>query len=530
MKTIPQLIKNKAEIIGSRNALIDRGQSITFQDLFNRSQSLATGLSSLGLKKGDCVGLWMPNITAYIETFLACASLGLIVVSVNTKFKSHEVSDIVSRSGCKALILWPDFKSIPFLEILNEIPDDDLKSLDNIVLYREEETELTLPSCTKDKTVSLLSDLYIQTQIDLPNIDPDDGVVIYTTSGTTGKPKFVLHSHFSITQHAIEVADDFSWTSPETKLLQALPLCGTFGLTQAISGIAAGAEVYCMAVFDPEMAATLIQENNITCMNGSDDMYAMLLAQSDDPRPYPSLKSAGFAAFNPALDNIVEQAEARGIRLYGLWGMSEVQAFVGHQEITDPANLRKRAGGRLISPGGEVRVRDPETGALLDNGENGEIEIKTVSQMKEYFLNPEATKKTLTEDGFIKTGDLGFLDGEGRFVFLSRMGDVLRLGGYLTDPVEIENAIQGADSVEKAQVVGVETDRGVKAFAFVIGSSRPADILIHCRQTLAGYKIPVHVEVVDAFPMTESANGLKIQRAKLRQTAQEIWEKSKGVN
>ena len=145
--------------------------------------------------------------------------------------------------------------------------------------------------------------------------------------------------------------------------------------------------------------------------------------------------------------------------------------------------------------------------------------------MKEYFLNPEATAKTLTEDGFIKTGDLGFLDGEGRFVFLSRMGDVLRLGGYLTDPVEIENAIQDVVGVEKAQVVGVETDRGAKAFAFVIGSAAPADILIHCQQTLAGYKLPIHMEMVDTFPMTESANGLKIQRAKLRQMAQEIWNK-----
>jgi len=529
MKTIPQLIKNKAENIGEKVALIDRGQSTSYQQLFNRSQSLATGLAGLGLKKGDCVGLWMPNIAAYIETFLACASLGLIVVSVNTKFKSHEVSDIVSRSGCKVLILWPDFKNIPFLDILNEIPDQDLKTLDNIVMYREIDTELTLPSCIQDKTVSLLSDLYMSPQVDFQNIQPDDGLVIYTTSGTTGKPKFVLHSHFSMTQHAIEVAEDFLWNKPETKLLQALPLCGTFGLTQAISGIAAGAEVYCLAVFDPTVAAKIIQENNITCMNGSDDMYAMLLAQSDEQIPYPSLKSAGFAAFNPALDDIVDKAEARGIRLYGLWGMSEVQAFVGHQEVSDPAELRKRAGGRLISPTAKVRVRDPETGALLDYGENGEIEIKTGSQMKEYFLNPEATAKTLTEDGFIKTGDLGFLENEGLFVFLSRMGDVLRLGGYLTDPVEIENAIQEADGVHKAQVVGVETARGVKAFAFVIGSAAPADIFKHCQQTLAGYKVPVHMEMVEAFPMTESANGLKIQRAKLRQMAQGIWEKSKGV-
>ncbi|MCG8493562.1 MAG: AMP-binding protein [Sneathiellales bacterium] len=525
MKTIPQLIKNKAENIGSKPAIIDRGQSTSYQDLYGRSQSLAVGLASLGLKKGECVGLWMPNITAYIEAFLACASLGLIVVSVNTKFKSHEVSDIVSRSGCKALILWPDFKNIPFLEILNEIGKDDLKSLDNIVLYREEETELVLPPCVKDKTVTLLSDLYLPVREECPDINPEDGVVIYTTSGTTGKPKFVLHSHFSMVQHAIEVANDFGWSKPDTKLLQALPLCGTFGLTQAISGIAAGAEVYCMAVFDPAIAATLIQENQITCMNGSDDMYAMLLAQSEQSVPYPSLTSAGFAAFNPALEDIVEKAEARGIKLYGLWGMSEVQAFVGHQDVDMPAGLRKRAGGRLISPTAEVRVRDPESGILLGNGENGEIEIKTVSQMKEYFLNPEATAKTLTEDGFIKTGDLGFLDGEGRFVFLSRMGDVLRLGGYLTDPVEIENAIQDVVGVEKAQVVGVETDRGAKAFAFVIGSAAPADILIHCQQTLAGYKLPIHMEMVDTFPMTESANGLKIQRAKLRQMAQEIWNK-----
>ncbi len=528
MKTVPQLIDYTIKKFANRTAIVDRDVPITYSDLASRSAKLANGLSGIGIEKGDRVGLWLPNITAYIEAFLACASIGAIVVSVNTKFKSFEMADIVSRSGCKCLILWPDFKNIPFLDILSEVPPGGLAELRNVVLYSEQAGKTDIPDCLQDKQIYQFSDLPAGQQRNVDAISPEDGIVIFTTSGTTGKPKFVLHSHGSTVQHAFEVAQYFGYANRDCRMLQAIPLCGTFGLTQAIAGLAAGATIYSLPVFNPEEATRLIREHRVTDMNGSDDMFSMILETSKEEIPFPSLKRGGFAAFNPALKNIVEQAENRGVRLFGLWGMSEVQALVAYQDPMAPAELRKRAGGTLLSPTAKIRITDPETGKTLPRGENGEIEIRTISQMSEYFLNEDATKKSITKDGYVKTGDLGYQEGDRGFVFLSRMGDVLRLGGYLTDPVEIEACLQELEEVHQAQVVGVETAKGVRAFAFVTGPDETAfdeaSMIGHCKNSLAGYKVPVAIMCLDGFPMTESANGLKIQRSRLRQDAEKHWK------
>jgi len=152
------------------------------------------------------------------------------------------------------------------------------------------------------------------------------------------------------------------------------------------------------------------------------------------------------------------------------------------------------------------------------------LEIKTPSQMICYLNNEDATLETVTQDGYIKTGDLCVQDSENSFTFLSRIGDVLRLGGYLTDPTEIENCLGNMDGVEQAQVVGVQTAKGQRSFGFVVlneGSKlTEPDLISYCRENLAGYKVPVTVQCLTAFPTTQSANGVKIQRAKLREDAQ----------
>ena len=170
-------------------------------------------------------------------------------------------------------------------------------------------------------------------------------------------------------------------------------------------------------------------------------------------------------------------------------------------------------------------MRDPESGELLGPGQAGELELKGPSLMKEYYLNPEATAAEFTDDGFLRSGDLGELTEDGRFLYLQRMGDVLRLGGFLTSPAEIEAHIIGHDSVGDCQVVGVTTAEGaVRAVAFVImndGAAFDEDVLRqHCLDTLARFKAPVRLFALDEFPTTQSANGTKIQRAELRRMAE----------
>jgi fatty-acyl-CoA synthase len=196
-----------------------------------------------------------------------------------------------------------------------------------------------------------------------------------------------------------------------------------------------------------------------------------------------------------------------------------------------PLAERIAGGGRPISDLSQVRVRDPDSGELLGPGVPGELELKGPSLMKEYYLNPEATAEEFTEDGFLRSGDLGQLTEDGRFLYLQRMGDVMRLGGFLVSPAEIENHLMEHGGVADAQVVGVKiAGGGIRAMGFVIAAPDrdfdEDDLRQHCLDGLARFKAPLRIFALDAFPTTESANGTKIQRAELRRMAAERAAKS----
>jgi fatty-acyl-CoA synthase len=188
-----------------------------------------------------------------------------------------------------------------------------------------------------------------------------------------------------------------------------------------------------------------------------------------------------------------------------------------------PAAERSKGGGALISPQASVRVCDPETGRVLAAGEQGELELRGPSLLLEYYGNPQASKDAFTADGWFRSGDLGYLEADGRFCYLTRIGDVLRLGGFLTSPQEIEAVLEAEPSVAGAQVVGVNLDGEPVAVGFVIASDqaefREDELREWCRSRLAGYKVPRRIFRIDEFPTTPSANGTKIQRTKLRQLA-----------
>jgi fatty-acyl-CoA synthase len=182
-----------------------------------------------------------------------------------------------------------------------------------------------------------------------------------------------------------------------------------------------------------------------------------------------------------------------------------LQALVAAQpthEAEGDLSVRYVAGGKLIHPIARVRVTDPSTGKILATGESGEIEIFSPSLMVGYLDNPEATAKAMTTDGFFKTGDLGYALSEQQFVFQARMGDSMRLSGFLVNPAEIEQTVESLPGVKACQVVG-----GTLGWTAA------------CKRDMAGYKVPVHFEIVISFPSVESANAVKIQKNKLRDMA-----------
>ncbi|HEY5899267.1 MAG TPA: AMP-binding protein [Burkholderiales bacterium] len=497
-----------AFLAAAKAALVDRGRVLPYRALELESASLARGLRERGVRAGDRVALWLPSIAAWLATFAACCRLGAIAVSLNTRFRSAEIEDIVSRSGCKALVYWPDFRGIDFRGILSACDPAALDGLGARIAYGEDYDELAkLPPLEDDAS------------------SPDAPCIVFTTSGTTKAPKFVLHDQKTLLRHARDVARDFRFVEDGTKVLVTAPLCGVFGFCNAMAAIAADKPLVMTPTFNASEAAGLVRSHGITHFNCTDEMIAQMLAAEPDDAALRSIRFVGYAAFNPALADLPARAAARGLTVVGLYGSSELQALLARQGEDAPPEERGLAGGKLVAAQGQVQARDPEGGARQPHGTPGELVFKAPSRMVGYFGDPAATRQATTADGWFRSGDLGYTLADDRFVFLTRLGDAMRLSGFLVSPGEIEETLLEHAQVHAAQVVAVETPGGPRPFAFVI--LRPgqtldeAAILAHCAARMAKYKLPIGVQALTEFPVTPGANATKIQRGKLREMARE---------
>jgi len=456
----------------SRSSILDDESPVTGSELVETGTSLAATWGETGLRPGERVGLWLPNGHRYLETLAACAVGGFVAVSVNTRWSRAEVDDLLGRSGA--------------------------------VLLRTADGEERLASGVQPLTAGA---------------DNDQPFLVFTTSGTTSRPKMVLHGQQSIVEHALDAGRACGY-GPDRPVLAAMPLCGVFGLTSFTAALATDAPIVMPSAIDPPEIASLIEQRRIWALNASDDLFHRLLATDRD---LSSLRLGGYARFNTSLDGIVARAAERGMNLTGLYGMSEVQALFSLRDPTAPLDQRQRAGGTVVSAKARARVVDDELqvrGSSLFSGyltEGGEA------------VDAALTAAHFTDDGWFRTGDLASMDepvdGRDTFTYRTRMGDGLRLGGFLVAPAEIEAAIVGYPGVDGAQVVAVDRPTGARPVAFVTGTSPDdgafdeAAIIDHCRSQLARYKVPVRVIPINAFPTTASANGTKIQRVKLREMA-----------
>jgi fatty-acyl-CoA synthase len=520
--TLPALL---AQYVNTATpALIDRGRPVSFRELADESRRVARGLQRLGVRPGDCVALWLPNVPAWLAAFFACAQLGAIAVSVNTRFRSHELADILYRSRARVLLFWPEFKGIDFSAILGACDPHALESIQAVVVYGEAGTQA--PAAVVGKAAYSYMSLAESAPLLENGAAPDAGCAIFTTSGTTRAPKFVLHDQRTVLAHASDVTRGFRF-GDDSVLLLAPPLCGVFGFCSAMAALSAGRPTVVAPAWSPEQAARDIVAHRVTHINGTDEAAAQLLEVAG--AAFSNIRFFGCAAFNPAQADIVQRAGARGLKLVGLYGASEIQALFARQDENAPAAERMLGGGRPVSPAARVRARDPETGTVLAHGVQGELEFfAPSSRMAGYHGNPGATGDAFSLDGYYRSGDLGYTLADGRFVYLARIGDALRLGGFLVSPAEIEGVVQEASGIAACQVVGVPRTSGLVPVAFVLlhhsAALDEAGVIAHVAGKLARYKVPVRVFPLDAFPVTPGANATKIQKGRLREMAEALLD------
>ncbi len=493
------------------------GLAVTRANFAQKIGRTAGWLARHGIGQGDVVAIWLVNRVEWLALLFACARIGAVAAAVNTRYRAADVAHVVGLSQAKMLVLEPGFRSIDFPAILKDLDPATTPALEKIAVVGAGALQTHWPCIRFDAFET-------DTQAPAGQGGADAPLLLFTTSGTTKGPKLVAHSQRTLATHAHAIARALQLGS-EKSLLALLPFCGTFGMASVLGFLAGGVRIHAMDAFDAAPALKILQQEKITHSFGSDEMFRRILALTSEPQPFPHAQLFGFAAFQPGWREFAAQADKRGLPLYGLYGSSEVQALFSIGRADVPFADRIECGGWPMSPQARVRVRDMETGEIAGAGVSGEIEIDAPSRFLGYFRNPQATAEATTADGFFRTGDIGRMREDGSFIYETRAGDAMRLGGFLVGPGEIEDELKSCEGVADAQVVAVDIGTQARCAAFVIPKAGAAllegDLIAHVRARLAGYKAPTRIFFIDAFPVTDSANGVKIQRTKLRDMAME---------
>ncbi|QGZ63047.1 AMP-binding protein [Paraburkholderia acidisoli] len=522
--TLNTLLADHLAAHATRTAFVDGGATLSYAQFDALAEGAARWLEEHGIGAGDRVAVWLVNRIEWLALLFGAARIGATVVAVNTRYRRAELEHILGKSQAKLLVFQPNFRKIDFPAELAGIDAHAVASLRKIAVI---DADASTPEALIGKpVVHCAFEPATAPRRRRPGETAEAPLILFTTSGTTKAPKLVVHPQRTITGHSQRAARAYGFDAHDAVMLAALPFCGVFGLNGALAAFAGGAPVVLIDTFDAREAARLVQAHRVTHTFGSDEMYRRLLEAGEGERPFPSARVFGFAAFQPGLASFAAYAQTRGMPLTGLYGSSEVQALFSCQKIDMPFDTRIEGGGYPAA--GElatIRIRDIESGKLLPHGESGEIEIAAPGNFLHYLDNADATAEALTPDGFFRTGDIGFLREDGSFVYQTRKGDAIRLAGFLVSPVEIEDEIKAIEGVDDAQIVAVEIDGQQRAVAFVIAAAQPGLNAESVRHALAGrmaaFKVPARVWFVDAFPVTQSSNGVKIQRARLRDMAVE---------
>jgi fatty-acyl-CoA synthase len=514
-----------------------QGTDHSVEELRTARREVADGLAALGHEKGDPGAVWLPNRPEWFEAYLGFAGVGAPVVTVNTRYRTHELEYMLEDSGATTLVLQGSLLDRDFLGMLREVcPSVDEADTGTL----GEETDLPLERVVvldRDGETDVPGGAYRYEAVrdrggessgaaDEISVAHDDPATVFYTSGTTSQPKGVLHDHRSTVTHPIAMVEWLGVSAADVAL-GVIPVCGVAGFDFAWSTLLTGGTLVLQPSFDAETAARAVEAESVTYLAAVGEMYEAMLATDYD---LTSLERA--SAWLVDADDLDAIEAGCDVPVCQPYGLSEGHSHLCIARPEHPREQRHAPGGPPLHEDVELQIRDPETGGVLDPGEPGELHLRGYARMLAYLDEPERTREDVDEAGWLATGDLCELDDAGRMRYHSRIEDMLRLRGFRVAPQEVERAIEGYDTVERAQVVGVPRGDGEEvAVAFVkpTGDSAVGEdaLATYLHERVADYKVPARFEIVDAFPTTPSPNGEKIQRTELAGRADDLVEASR---
>ncbi len=493
---------------------------VSFGEFHQRVLETAGWLRQQGARPGDVIAVWMVNRVDWLALLFAISRVGCTLAAVNTRYKSGDVQHILAKSGATMLIMEASFLNIDFLKTLSEVDLKSLPDLRHVSVLSADAVLPQLPGIVTSRFQPTAADA-VMGQTDAH--DPDRPSILFVTSGTTKAPKLVAHCARTFHYIAGKVITSQKYDF-DTRLLAALPLCGVFCLTGVLTNMVAGGQTILMETFEGNLAARLLVEHRITHLYGSEELYLRIAEHIPEGTDLSFAHFYGIASFNASLRTVGPRLLKLGFPLCSLYGSSEILGYVTSFYDHPDTEVRLTPGGYPIAGKEfEMRVRDFDTNELLPPGRSGALEVRTPANFMGYFNDPDATRNAMTEDGFFKTGDAASITPDGALIYEGRMGDAYRLSGYLVNAEEVEDVINSIEGVREAHFVVVRHQDQNYAVAFVAlkhGADLTAQAIQESlRTSLASYKLPRQVWLVDEFPMAHGTNGSKVRKEVLRADA-----------
>lgn len=483
-------------------AIVDGGRSLTFEELVVGAEVIAARLHEHGVTKGSRVGILMPNSADAVEAIFATAFLGGVCVLMNSRFATRELRHVLDDSRVDAVVVsGMHNERVDFERQLREaLPQESRLPVFVLGTSRLGFLELSGDRAShSDQARDRISTARARVALRSP------AIMIYT-SGTTSMPKGCVISHEALVRLGTEIGRNRLALGATDRVWAPLPVFHIGFFIPMIASVDAGAAVITNAKFDADEALGAIVEHRVTvAWSGFPALNdAVLAAAAGDPGRLASIRTILSVAPPETMRKLQERLPHATV--IGCYGSTEVGGVCVVAEPSDTVDQRTRTQGRPL-PGVEVATVEPASGALLGPGERGELAVRGWSVFDGYWRDADQTARVTTAEGYVRTGDLGFVDDGGRVTFTGRVKDMIKVGGENVAALEVESVLVSHPLVAVAAVVGIADSRlGEVPAAFVElvpgATVQEAELVEFCRGQLARYKVPKFVRFRTAWPMS----------------------------
>ena len=513
--TIGRNLHRTVERHAERDALVDvaSGRRWTYSEFAADVELLAAGLLVAGVQVGDRVGIWAPNCPEWTLAQYATAEIGAILVNINPAYRSHELQFVLRQAGVSVLLSATEFKGSDYTAMIDDVRPE-VATLREVLFIGSIQWEAMTDRGHRAlaKTPQMVADVS-------STLRPDDAINIQYTSGTTGFPKGATLSHRNILNNGFFVGELCHYTEND-RVCIPVPFYHCFGMV--MGNLACTSHGATMVIpgpaFDPVATLTAVADEKCTSLYGVPTMFIAELALENIGEFDLSSLRTGIMAGSPCPTEVMKQVIER-------MGMAEVSICYGMTE-TSPVSLQTRSDDSIeqrvstvgrVGPHLEVKIVDPVLGETLPRGEAGELCTRGYSVMIGYWEQPDKTAEAIDSDGWMHTGDIGVMDGNGYVAITGRIKDMVIRGGENIYPREVEEFLYTHPDILDAQVIGVPDEKyGEELMAWIQlrDGAAPLDsdaVRQFCDGRLAHYKIPRYVHIVDEFPMTVTGKVRKVE-------------------